>query len=424
MTEPQPLLAFSPDKGFLVQGLSVLSLCADGTFGDTPFFLYDLDLACGRYQQILDSFAFSWPKTKIHYAMKANYNVDLLRALREKGASIDAVSPAEVILALRLGYRPEDILYTANNMTNDEMRQVQGLGVLFNIDALSGLDRFGTLFPGSEVCVRFNPDVVAGEHKKIQTGGDLTKFGILLEDAPKVVEIAKKHGLKIVGLHEHTGSGIADTDKVLMSINNLLSVGKKEWFPDLRFLDFGGGFKAPYLPDEKRVDYAAFGKVVTARIAEFCKDYGRELFIYFEPGKYVVAECGLFVVRANTLKDNKGRLIVGTDSGFPHLIRPVFYDAYHHVVNLSNPQGASKVYDICGNICETGDRFASDRELPEIREGDYIGILNAGAYCMAMASVYNLRALPAEYVVQGEKVRLSRARKTAEALVDEIIAAA
>ncbi len=404
-------------KGYFIQDLPLLALCEK--YG-TPLYLYDADAAVARFKE-LES-AFPWPKTKIYYAMKANYNPHLLRALKRAGARIDTVSVAEALLALQLGFKPRDIIYTANSTSDEDMRLMHGRGILVNVDCLSALERFGKMFPGSEVCARFNPDVVAGEDAKVQTSGDATKFGILLEDAPKVLAIARKYKLKIVGLHEHIGSGIDSTAKVFKGMDDLMNLALRQDFADLRFIDFGGGFKAPYRPGEKRIDYAAFGKKVARKHASFCKQYGRDLELYFEPGKYVAAECGMLVVRVNTVKRNRQRLIAGTDSGFGHLIRPVFYGAYHHVLNLSNPKGRLKNYDVCGNICESGDLFAQDRDLPEIREGDYLGILNAGGYCFAMASIYNLRPLPAEIVIQKGKASVSRKRLSPQDLVDEIMA--
>jgi len=404
-------------SGYCIQGVPLLPLCKKH---GTPFYIYDTDIAVACFKEIES--AFPWPKTKIYYAMKANYNPHLLRALKRAGARIDAVSVAEALLALQLGFKPRDILYTANSTSDEDMRLMHGRGLLINIDCLSALERFGKLFPGSDVCARFNPDVVAGEDVKVQTSGDATKFGILLEDAPKALAIARKYKLKIVGLHEHIGSGIDSTAKVFKGMDDLLNLALRHDFKDLRFIDFGGGFKPPYRAGEKRIDYAAFGKKAARKFASFCKKYGRDLELYFEPGKYVSAECGMLVVRANTIKRNRQRLIAGTDSGFGHLIRPVFYGAHHHVVNLSNPKGKLKNYDVCGNICESGDLFAQDRDLPEIREGDYLGILNAGGYCFAMASIYNLRPLPAEIVIQKGKASVSRKRLSPQELADEIMA--
>ncbi|MFC2174379.1 diaminopimelate decarboxylase [archaeon] len=385
----------------------------------SPLYVYDGDMVLQRYIELHEF--INWPKLKIYYAMKANYNPSILKTLAENGAFVDAVSPAEVQMALRLGFPKERILYTANNLTEQEMHEVAGLGVLFNIGSLSRLEKYGAAFPNTEVCLRFNPDVVAGEFEFVQTGGDLTKFGILRQDVLKVKEIVARHGLRVVGLHEHTGSGIAETDKVYQSMGNLLAIAKREDFPDLRFIDFGGGFKVPYKEDEKRIDYVAFGRRITEIFSEFCNEYGREIEMCFEPGKYIVAESGYLVVQVNTLKNNNGRLIAGTNSGFPQLIRPVFYDAYHKIVNASNPDGGFKRYDVAGNICETGDVFASDRELREIREGDFLVIENAGAYCYSMGGVYNLRPMPAEIFVFNGDARLSRRRLSNGELINQVL---
>ncbi|MCP3965800.1 MAG: diaminopimelate decarboxylase [Lentisphaerae bacterium] len=384
----------------------------------TPVYVYDGDEIVKRYNELYEF--ITWPKLKIHYAMKANYNFRALKALNKARSGIDAVSPGDVMLALKAGFTPDRIIYTANNVTDEEVRQVKSTGVLMNIGSLSRLEKFGKEFPGSEVCIRFNPDVVDGSHAKIMTGGDLTKFGVLLKDVDKVKAIAEKYDLKVVGLHEHTGSGLQHTESVFKSMENLMAIATPENFPELRFLDFGGGFKVPYEPGEHRVDYIEMGTEITRLFTEYCKKYGRELEMYFEPGKYIVAESGYLLVEVNTIKDNNGRYIVGCNSGFPQLIRPMFYDAYHHIVNLSNPHGKKASYDVCGNICETGDRFAEQRELPEIREGDILSLENAGAYCYAMGGHYNLRPMPPEVFVINGKPELARRGLTAEELVNLI----
>jgi diaminopimelate decarboxylase len=385
----------------------------------TPLFVYDLDLVLQRYRDL--SRYITWPHLRVLYAMKANYNPDILRALLAIGGRLDTVSPGDVLLARRLGFAPDRLLYTANNITDAEEAMVVSQGVLMNIESLSRLEKFARRYPGSDVCLRFNPDVVDGGHAKIMTGGALTKFGILLQDVEQVKAIVRQYRLRVVGLHEHTGSGITRAESVYQAMQNLLAIATPENFPDLRFVDFGGGFKVPYKPDEERIDYAAFGAEITRIFTAFCKTYGRDLELLFEPGKYIVAEAGVMLVTINNLKSNRGRLIAGCDAGFPQLIRPVFYDAYHHIVNLTNPGGAVKTYDVCGNICETGDHFAKERPLPEIREGDVLCIENAGAYCYAMGGVYNLRPMPAEVVIEGGQARLSRRRLTYEQLTDQIL---
>ncbi|MGD2091845.1 MAG: diaminopimelate decarboxylase [Candidatus Aminicenantes bacterium] len=385
----------------------------------TPLYVYDGNLLVRRCKEL--HHFIKWPKLKILYAMKANYNIAVLKLLRDHGAYLDAVSPAEVHLALKLGYSPGQILFTANNITDREMQEVKKTGVLMNIGSLSRLEKYARAYPGTEVCLRFNPDVVAGAHEYVKTGGELTKFGILLQDVPAVKQIAHQFRLKIIGLHEHTGSGIAETESVYQSMKNLLVIATSENFPFLCFVDFGGGFKVPYSPEEKRINYDKFGKEITEIFSGFCREYGKELDMYFEPGKYIVAEAGSLVVQVNTLKDNRGRLIAGTDSGFPQLIRPVVYGAYHQIQNLSNPGGAVKKYDVTGNICETGDCFAVQRDVPEIREGDFLAIRNSGAYCYSMGGIYNLRPMPPEVLIFNGKDHLVTGRLSNEELVESII---
>ncbi len=384
----------------------------------TPLFVYDGDAVVQHYRELYDF--IKWPKLKIHYAMKANYNFELLKLLNANNAALDTVSPGDVMLALKAGFTTDRIIYTANNMTDEEVEMVYGMGVLMNIGSLSRLEKFGKAHPGSDVCLRFNPDVVDGAHAKIMTGGDLTKFGILLKDVETVKGMVAKYNLNVVGLHEHTGSGLQHTESVLQSMKNIMAIATKENFPNLKFLDFGGGFKVPYKPDEERVDYIKMGNDITTLFSNYCEKYGSELEMYFEPGKYIVAEAGYLLVEVNTIKNNNSRIIAGCNSGFPQLIRPMMYDAYHHIVNLSNPDGSVNMYDICGNICETGDRFAEQRELPEVREGDMLAIENAGAYCFAMGGYYNLRPMPAEVVFTNGQMKLARKALTFEELVAQV----
>jgi len=434
MDQFRNLLELDEKKGYCIQGIPVLDLCKKYK---SPFYIYDLDLAVERWQYLTD--CFKDVGGVMHFAMKALESPPLLLALKDiggenMGASIDAVSPAEVKLALELGYKPEKILYTANSMENEEIEEVHKLGVLMNFDSIDGLKRFGKMFPGSDVCLRFNPDVVAGENVKVQTAGDLTKFGILFDkkDMSEVLAVVKEYDLKVVGLHEHTGSGIKETEKALLAITNLLQQATRKNFPHLRFIDCGGGFKAPYEPEEyeHRIDYRAFAKKVMEEFGSFRKEYGtdkdgNEIKLCFEPGKYIASECGALVIHANTLKDNRGRHIVGTNSGFPHLPRVMMYGAYHAVVNVSNwMKDVKKVaYTVAGNICESGDFWAENRELNEVRPGDSLIILNAGAYCESMASDYNGRPIPMAINIWKGMHFLSRPAETTDEWVQRVMTA-
>lgn len=405
------------DNTYWLNGINLKTFFKDH---HTPAYIYDLDHIEKKYRELSENIL--WKDLKIFYAMKANYNVEILKRLKQIGANLDTVSPAEVILARKLGFEPNRIIFTSNNITDEEMHLVHKQGVLFNIDSLSRLEKYGKSYPGTRICLRFNPQVKAGEHKALQTAGKQAKFGMLFSDLNHAKEIIQRYSLKVVGLHEHTGSGIAKKRKIFKSMKNLLGIATPKHFPDLEFIDFGGGFKVQYSPHEHRIDYKELGTQITQIFSTFCKKYGQDLRMIFEPGKYLVAESGLLIVQVNTIKYGKNhRVFIGTNSGFPQLIRPVMYGAYHHIINLSNPEGSLRKYDICGNICETGDVFAHGRFLPEIREGDYLAILNAGAYCYSMGGVYNLRPMPSEYVVTERSVHLSTQGLTEEELVDRIL---
>lgn len=376
----------------------------------TPLYVYELDRITERYTELKE--AINYPEFKIHYAMKANYNPYILKHLLNLGSAIDTVSPAEVYFALECGFTPENIIFTANNLTNSDMHEIQEQGILFNLGSLSELKRYGKLFPESKVCLRLNPEVIAGAHAKIQTGGTLSKFGLLLEHFSEAIKICAEHKLQITGIHKHTGSGIKEQDKYLQAVDNLLSIINIQDLPDLEFIDFGGGLFVPYSPEEAEIDYKSFCHKIMNKFASKNDQYSDKLKLYMEPGKFLVAESGHFIIECNTIKNNKGHLIAGTNSGFNHLARPVLYDAYHHMDNISNPHGELKQYDVVGNICETGDNFASKRSIPEIREGDFLAIHNAGAYCHSMASFYNLRPLPSEVIISDNKATLVRTRTT------------
>ena len=399
----------------MISNATLLKLA--GQFG-TPLFVYDGDMVqkcCRDLHEFIPC-----PNLVIHYALKANYNVGLLKLLRDAGAGIDAVSPAEVELALRLGFTKDKIIYTANNMTDAEFEKVCATDVLMNIGSLSRLRKIAKTHPGMKLCLRFNPDVCDGDSVHTMTAGALTKFGILLDDVEEVKKIVREGNLHVVGLHEHTGSGLQHAESVYTAMSRLMEIATPENFPELEFLDFGGGFKVPYKPDEARIDYVEMGSKIAELFDAFCKKYGKDLIMRFEPGKYLVAESGVLLTEVNTLKRNRERLIAGCNSGFPQLIRPMLYGAYHIIDNLSNPDGTMQLYDVCGNICESGDRFAEQRELPEIREYDILAIRNAGAYCYSMGGIYNLRSMPGEIVLANDKIVYRRKRLSDAEMLDNI----
>jgi len=353
------------------------------------------------------------------YALKANACPAILRLLRDEGFGLDAVSPGELLLAQRLEFDAARILFSPNMMGDDEMHAAQAAAVLLNVGELSRLERFGTVYPGADVCVRLNPGGGAGHHAHVVTAGERTKFGVPLTQLGEVKRIAAQHGLRIVGLHQHIGSGILDPALFRAPLDALLDVAGV--FPDLRFLNVGGGLGVPYAPDEAPLDAAAFRTHVVAPLAAFCASHPG-VRVRFEPGRFLVAHAGVLLTRVTAVKEGGERVFAGTDSGMNHLVRPAVYDAYHKIANLSRPDGPARPYTVTGNICETGDVFAEHRPVAEIREGDVLGLLDAGAYGMAMASTYNLRALPAEVFVSLDGApHLVRARQTPESLVDALL---
>lgn len=375
----------------------------------SPLYVYEEDIIRKRVKELKHAFS-PWRKTQFLYAMKANSNPHILKILKDECCWLDCVSPHEAELGLRAGFSPKQILFTVNNMSDEEMHYAQKKGILLNIDALSRLEKYGKAYPCSAVCIRLTPEVTAGHHAKVQTGYKESKFGILFEEIPEVLTLAKKYNVHIIGLHEHTGSGITDINKALQSMKQLMAAAHQ--FPELQFLDFGGGFAIPYRPEEKRFAIEKFGKKASMLFQQFCKQYGKNLGMYFEPGRYCVAESGTLLCTVTTIKKRGKKILVGVDTGFNHLIRPTLYGSYHHIVNMSNPNGKKKRYDVVGNICESGDIFGKKRMIAEVREGNILAILDTGAYGFSMASEYNSRPLPAEVLVKNGKAALIRKRET------------
>lgn len=384
----------------------------------TPVFVYEEEKIRNQFQNLKKGISYQ-PK-KILYATKANSNPCLLEILKKEGVGVDAVSVGEIALSLKVGFLPKDILFTGNNITDEEMDFAIEKGVLLNIDSLSRLEKFGKKYSGQKICLRINPDLGAGHHNHCITGGPKSKFGIWYSEVEKIKKIAKNYQLKIIGVHQHIGSQILESNKFLMAMKVLLKVALS--FPNLEFIDFGGGFGVPYHPKEKPIDIKKLGKKISQCFSNFCREYGKKLTLIIEPGRYLVAEAGYLLVRVNTSKRNpNGRIFVGVDSGFNHLIRPVMYDSYHQIINISNPKGKLEKVNIVGNLCESGDQFAKERKINQVREGDLLVILTAGAYGFSMASWYNLRPRPAEVLVKSDKTfQLIRKRETIKDLIGNI----
>lgn len=370
----------------------------------TPVYIYHSEKIAEQYHKLVHAFqAFD---ARIFYAAKSLTNVNVLRYVCSLGASLDCVSINEVKLGLLAGFSKENILYTPNCVDINEILEAKELGVNINIDNISILEQFGNRFGESyPVCIRLNPHIMAGGNFKISTGHVDSKFGISIHQIRHIERIVRTTRLNVVGLHMHTGSEIKDINVFLMGLEVMFDMA--EHFPNLRYIDLGSGFKVPYQPGEAETDVNLLGEKVAEAFARHEAETGRKLQVWFEPGKYLVSQAGYFVVKANVIKQTPATVFVGVNSGFNHLIRPMMYDAYHHIENISNPNGTGRIYTVVGNICET-DTFAWDRTISEVREGDFLLFRNAGAYGFEMSSNFNSRLKPAEVMVENGHARLIR----------------
>lgn len=379
----------------------------------SPIYVYDAEKIKSQYNRLTKAFS-KVEKLRINYAMKALSNVAILQLLKEMGSGLDTVSIQEVLLGLHAGYAPEKIFYTPNGVSLEEIEEVHAMGVQINIDNLSILEQFGTKHPDVPVCIRINPHVMAGGNTNISVGHIDSKFGISIHQLPHLVRIVENTKMNIVGIHMHTGSDILDIEVFLYAAEILFDAAKN--FKDLEFLDFGSGFKVPYKKDDIETDIEELGKKLSKRFNAFCTEYGKDLTLIFEPGKFLVSEAGSFLVKVNVIKQTTSTVFAGVDSGFNHLIRPMLYGSQHHIENVSNPKGKERFYSVVGYICET-DTFANNRRISEIKEGDILSFRNAGAYCYSMASNYNSRYRPAEVLWMNGKGHLIRAHETFEDLL-------
>lgn len=379
----------------------------------SPVYVYDAEKIISQFNRLKSAFG-KIEDLKINYAVKALPNISVLKLLKAQGSGLDTVSIQEVRLGLEAGFDPSEILYTPNGVSLEEIEEVSSLGVPINIDNLSILEQFGAKHPKVPVCIRINPHILAGGNAKISVGHVDSKFGISIHQMPHLLRIVENTGMYINGIHMHTGSDILDIEVFLRASEILFDAAKE--FKDLEFLDFGSGFKVPYTQGDIETDIEELGEKLTKRFQDFCKDYGRELRLVFEPGKFLVSEAGKFLARVNVIKQTTSTVFAGVDSGFNHLIRPMFYGSHHDIHNISNPTGKPRFYSVVGYICET-DTFANNRRIAEITEGDILAFSNAGAYSFSMSSNFNSRYRPAEVMWYKGKAHLIRERETFEDLL-------
>jgi len=379
----------------------------------TPLYVYHAEKIKEQYQKLTSG--FSVVDARFFFACKALTNINILKYVHSIGCGIDCSSINEVKLALHAGVPAEKILYTSNGISFEEIEEALSYGVHVNIDSLSNLEKFGKKYSDTyPVGVRLRPNILAGGNLKISTGHEKSKFGIPIDRLDFLNKIVADNKIKIKTLHIHTGSDIKDADVFVHGIKVLSEL--VSYFPDLDVIDLGGGFKVPYEPEDEETDISHIAERLKKYLDTHLFKDGRKFQLWFEPGKFLVSECGYLITQVNVIKDNGVQIFAGINSGLNHLIRPMMYDAYHHIVNISNPNGEEKVYNVTGYICET-DTFASDRLLHEVREGDYLVIHNAGAYGFEMSSNYNSRYKPAEVLVKDEQALLIRKRDEFEDLI-------
>lgn len=399
------------NKGkYLIDGIPVLDLIEKY---DSPLYVYETAKMKKQYDRLCS--AFGNTRVRIHFACKALNNLNVLKYFRNLGAGLDAVSIQEVWLGLKAGFKPEDIMFTPNCVSLEEIELGIKEGVRINIDNISILEQFSIKYGGKiPVCIRINPHIMGGGHQKISTGHIDSKFGISVYQVPHVLRIIEAGRMKVEGLHMHTGSDILDVEVFLKGAEIMLETAKN--FKDLEFIDYGSGFKVPYKADDIATEIEELGATLSERFNQFCKEYGRDLTLIFEPGKFLVSEAGIFLARVNVIKHTTSTVFAGLDTGLNHLIRPMFYDAYHEIINVSKPEGKNRIYTVVGYICET-DTFGWNRRISEISEGDCLAFLNAGAYCFTMSSNYNSRFRPSEVLIHKGKDYLIRERETLDDLV-------
>ncbi|WP_250230157.1 diaminopimelate decarboxylase [Anaeropeptidivorans aminofermentans] len=389
----------------------------------SPLYIYNERILRQRVREMKN--LVSYENFRVNFSAKANSNIAFLQIVKDEGIDVDAMSPGEIEAELMAGFKPENILYISNNVSEEEMQYAINKGIKTSVDSLSQLEQYGRLNPGGKVAVRFNPGVGAGHHKKVITGGKETKFGVNEEYIPQVKEILEKYSLTLIGINQHIGSLFMDGGSYIEGAKNLINIAKH--FEDLEFIDLGGGFGIPYKKQygEERLNLSGLGEKLSEFIEAFVSEYGKKLIFKIEPGRYISAECGLLLGQVHAVKMNGDEKYIGTDLGFNVLARPMMYDSFHGIevyTKRENPEKVTEIASIVGNICETGDIIAGKRELPVIHEGDIIGVLDAGAYGMVMSSNYNNRLRPAEvFIRENGEVKLVRKRDNIEDLLKNYI---
>ncbi|MFQ6020519.1 MAG: diaminopimelate decarboxylase [Candidatus Aenigmatarchaeota archaeon] len=383
---------------------------------ETPLYVYEKSKIVERFSEVAEAVIYE-PK-KLLYACKANANPHIMKVLKEAGChGIDVASPGEIEFSKLAGFNSKEMFFTSNSASQKDLEIVGAENINFNADSLEQIETYASLEERlNGISVRINPGIGAGHHEYVITGDEKSKFGIPYTQVNEIIQTAKDCELEIVGLHMHIGSRFLTSEPFLKASKSLLRTAEN--FPDLEYVNFGGGVGIPYGPNENEIDLNNFGVGLSEIFEQWCENYGRDLDLILENGRYYVADSGSLLTMVTDRKLTPCYTFIGTDTGFNHLIRPVLYGAYHEIVNLSNPYGEKEEVLITGNVCESGDVFTRDkngikeREIPKPRKDDILAILNAGAYGFSMSSNYNSRLRPAEVLIDKEKSTLIRRRET------------
>ena len=383
----------------------------------TPIYLYDLKIIENQFDKLNKELSVL-ENYKIHFAAKSLSNISILKFIKKMGAGLDAVSIEEVMIGLKCGFNKDEILYTPNGVSFEEIKQAFKLGVKINLDSIESVKDFVNEFGNQSITVRINPGIYAGGNDNVSVGHSKSKFGIPEERIDELLDMEKKDKIKITGLHIHTGSDITKNNQFKEGIKKIFSIARD--FKNIESIDLGGGIKIPYFKDDTSTNLNDYVKEVSKELKKFELEFNKKLKLIFEPGKFLVSDCGFFITKVNYIKSTKTKDFLQVDSGLNHLLRPTLYGSHHEIINLSNPAGKKKEYDVVGYICEK-DTFAEKRKIPETSVGDLICFKNAGAYGFEMSSNYNSRLKPAEVCIHNNKIlKIREAQSLNDLLIGQI----
>ena len=372
---------------------------AEIKFGN-PLYVYDLSIIENQFKELKNGFR-NIKNFKINFAVKSNSNISILKFMKRLGAGLDTVSIEEVKIGLICGFNNEDITFTPNGVSFNEIEEAYNLKVKINLDSLESIKDFSKKYSSYPISIRVNPNILSGGNKNVSVGHDESKFGIPQDYLDQIAEMESKKNIIIEGIHIHTGSDIVELDNFQEAFKKIFLVAKK--FKNVKILNFGGGLKIPYFEGDSKTNILNLSNSIKKLINDNSFVTENNLKIILEPGKFLVGESGYFLTKVNYVKKTPNKVFVQLNSGFNHFIRPMFYDSYHEIINISNPNDKEHEYDVVGYVCEQ-DNFALKRKISNVRKGDILCFKNAGAYCSSMSSNYNSRIKPAEVCIRENKL--------------------